>query len=75
MAIINLKRYYPNYPKDKFLDVSDEVADALEEGRLIENRQDHKRKYYHVWAVYLQTRCVAMVTGLHLFSLQKEHPE
>lgn len=24
------------------------------------------------WAVYLQTRCAATVTGLHLFSLQKE---
>ena len=24
------------------------------------------------WLVYLQTRCAAMVTGLHLFSLQKE---
>ena len=51
MAIINLRRYYPHYPKDKFLDVPDEVADALEEGRLIENRQDHKRKYYHVYSM------------------------
>ena len=37
MAIINLRRYYPHYPKDEFLDVPDKVADALEEGRLIEN--------------------------------------
>ena len=37
MAIINLRRYYPHYPKDKFLEVPDEVAAALEEGRLIEN--------------------------------------
>ena len=51
MAIINLRRYYPHYPKDKFLEVPDEVADALEEGRLIENRQDHKRKYYHVYSM------------------------
>ena len=29
----------------------DEVADTLEEGRLIENRQDHKRKYYHVYSM------------------------
>ncbi len=48
MASINLRRYYPHYPKDKFIDVPDEVAAALEEGRLIENRQDHKRSYYHV---------------------------
>ena len=26
MAIITLRRYYPHYPKDKFIDVSDEVA-------------------------------------------------
>ena len=51
MAIINLRRYYPHYPKDKFLEVPDEGADALEEGRLIENRQDHKRKYYHVYSM------------------------
>ena len=38
MAIINLRRYYPHYPKDKFLEVPDEVAEALEEGR----RQQYK---------------------------------
>ena len=51
MAIINLKRYYPHYPKDKFVDVPDEVAAALEEGRLIENRQEGKRTYYHVYSM------------------------
>ncbi len=51
MAIINLRRDYPHYPKDKFIDVPDEVAAALEEGRLIENRQDHKRSYYHVYSM------------------------
>ncbi len=51
MAIINLRRYYPHYPKDKFIDVPDEVAAAMEEGRLIENRQDHKRSYYHVYSI------------------------
>ena len=34
MAIINLRRYYPHYPKDKFIDVPDEVAAALDEGKL-----------------------------------------
>lgn len=24
MAIINLRRYYPHYPKEKFMDVPDE---------------------------------------------------
>ncbi len=51
MAIINLKRYYPHYPKDKFLEVTDEVAAALEEGRLIEHRQDNKRSYYHAYSM------------------------
>ena len=51
MAIINLRRYYPHYPKDKFMDVPDEVAAALEEGRLIEHRQDNKRTYYHVYSM------------------------
>ena len=26
MATINLRRYYPHYPKDKFMDVPDEVT-------------------------------------------------
>ena len=51
MAIINLRRYYPHYPKDKFIEVPDDVADALEEGRRIENRQDGKRAYYHVYSI------------------------
>ena len=51
MTVINLRRYYPHYPKDKFIEVSDEVVDALEEGRLIENRQNGKRTYYHVYSI------------------------
>ena len=51
MAIINLRRYYPHYPKDKFLEVPDEVAEALEEGRRIEHRQDNRRSYYHVYSM------------------------
>ena len=51
MAIINLRRYYPHYPKDKFVDVPDEVATALEEGRRIEHRQDNRRAYYHVYSI------------------------
>ena len=51
MAIINLRRYYPHYPKDKFLEVPDEVAEALEEGRRIEHRQDKRRSYYHVYSM------------------------
>ena len=51
MAIINLRRYYPHYPKDKFLEVPDEVADTLEEGRRMEHRQDNRRSYYHVYSI------------------------
>ena len=51
MAIINLRRYYPHYLKDKFLEVPDEVADALEEGRRMEHRQDNRRSYYHVYSM------------------------
>ena len=51
MVTINLRRYYPHYPKDKFIEVPDDVADALEEGRRIENRQDGKRTYYHVYSI------------------------
>ena len=51
MAIINLRRYYPHYPKDKFMDVPDEVAAALEEGRRAEHNQESKRSYYHVYSI------------------------
>lgn len=34
MAVINLRRYYPHYPKDKFIEVPDNVADhEFETGR------------------------------------------
>ena len=51
MAIINLRRYYPHYPKDKFMDVPDEVAAALEEGRRAEHNQESKRTYHHVYSM------------------------
>ena len=52
MAIINLRKYYyPIYAKDTFIEVPDEVAAALEEGRRIEHRQDNKKTYYHVYSM------------------------
>ena len=51
MAVINLRRYYPHYPKDKFIEVPDDVAGELKEGRRIENRQNSKRTYYHVYSI------------------------
>lgn len=47
MAIINLKKYYyPIYTKDTFVEVSDEVAEAL----LLMQREENallRRIYYH----------------------------
>ena len=47
MPIINLKKYYyPAYTKDTFVEVSDEVAEAL----LLMGREENARKskiYYH----------------------------
>ena len=62
MAIINLRRYYPHYPKDKFIDVSDEVAAALDEGKRIERRQDKKRTYSIVSLLLLQRRLIGAVS-------------
>ncbi|NBH80660.1 hypothetical protein D3Z52_21450, partial [Clostridiaceae bacterium] len=48
MAIVNLrKHYYPLYTKDTFIEVPDEVAAAMEECRLYENRQEGRKSYYH----------------------------
>ena len=52
MAIINLrKHYYPLYTKDTFVEVPDEVAAVMEECRLYENRQEHRKSYYHVYSM------------------------
>ena len=49
MKIINWKRYYyPIYRKDAFMEVPDEVAEALEEAWHIEHRQENKKTYYKV---------------------------
>ena len=52
MAIVNLrKHYYPLYTKDTFIEVPDEVAAVMEECRLYENRQEHRKSYYHVYSM------------------------
>ena len=52
MAVINLrKHYYPLYTKDTFVEVPDEVAAVMEECRLYENRQEHRKSYYHVYSM------------------------
>lgn len=47
MAIINLRKYYyPTYKKDTFIEVSDEVAEALLLMLRAENNYERKR-FYH----------------------------
>lgn len=52
MPIINLwKYYYPTIRKDAFVEVSGEVAEALEEGLRIERRQERKQLYHKVFSM------------------------
>lgn len=52
MPIINLRKYYyPTIPKDAFVEVSGEVAEALEEGLRIERRQEKKKLYHKVFSM------------------------
>lgn len=50
MPIINLKKFdYPTYKKDTFVEVSDEVAEALLLMRREENNREKKRLYYKAY--------------------------
>ena len=52
MPIINLRKYYyPTIQKDAFVEVSGEVAEALEEGLRIERRQEKKKLYHKVFSM------------------------
>lgn len=52
MPIINLRKYYyPTIEKDTFVEVSSEVAEALEEGLRIERRQEKKMLYHKVFSM------------------------
>ena len=52
MAIINLrKHYYPLYTKDTFIEVPDEVAEAIIEGQRMERREDGKKTYHGVYSL------------------------
>ena len=49
MKIIDLKQYYPLvYTKPAFVEVSDEVAEVLEEAWHIEHRQENRKTYHKV---------------------------
>lgn len=45
------KYYYPTIRKDTFVEVSGEVAEALEEGLRIERRQEKKKLYHKVFSM------------------------
>lgn len=50
MAIINLRKYYyPTYKKDTFIEVSDEVAEALLLMLRAENNYESKRNYHKAY--------------------------
>ena len=52
MPIINLRKYYyPTIRKDAFVEVSGEVAEALEEGLRIERRQEKKKLYHKIFSM------------------------
>ena len=52
MAIINLRKYYyPIYTRDTFMEVPDEVAEAIIESQRIERREDGKKTYHGVYSL------------------------
>ena len=49
MTVINLRKfYYPLYTRDTFLEVPDEVVEALVLGQREERREDGRKTYYGV---------------------------
>ena len=69
------------FDRPGFMAMMEEVEDGNVEAIIVKDMSRLGRDYLKVgqatipadWAVYLQTRCAATVTGLHLFSLQKEY--
>ena len=52
MTVINLRKYYyPIYTRDTFMEVPDEVAEAIIEGQRIERREDGKKSYHGVYSL------------------------
>lgn len=52
MTVINLRKYYyPIYTRDTFMEVPDEVAEAIIEGQRIERREDGKKAYHGVYSL------------------------
>ena len=71
MPIINLRKYYyPTIRKNTFVEVSGEVAEALEEGLRIERRQEKKMLYHKVFS--MDTNDWTPTTG-HSFIFPSTH--
>ncbi len=52
MKIINMRKYYyPLYTKDTFIEVPDEVAEAIIEGQREGRREDSRKHYYGVYSL------------------------
>ncbi len=52
MKIINMRKYYyPLYTKDTYIEVPDEVADAIVEGQREGRREDSRKHYYGVYSL------------------------
>ena len=52
MTVINLRKYYyPIYTRDTFMEVPDEVAEAIIEGQRMERREDGKKTYHGVYSL------------------------
>lgn len=69
MPIINLKKfYYPYYTEDTFIEVSDEVAEALLKLSRQENNQAHKIWYHKA---YFSLDCA---DGIENYALNWEQP-
>ena len=59
-------REAPAYTTDTFVEVPDEVAAAMEECRLYENRQEGRKSYYHVYSM----DCSPGIENLAMFLVQ-----
>ena len=59
MAIINLRDFYPYYTADSFIEVPDEVAEAMAEF-------DRREAAYRLRTYRHKSKCVAELMGMYL---------
>ena len=49
MTTINLRTFYPWYKADEFVEVTDEVVEALQAGKRAEHARNHKICYHKAY--------------------------